>query len=248
MQRNGTPFDYAHGLRATAAVDAKAASALFDGSSPSLDELLAEADKPGRGRTAIALKTSAELRVSTTTRRYSSPDVVGVIEGADPTLKNEYVALMAHADQHRHQPHGFRRPHQQRRTRQCGGYRHTAGGGASVRVHVTAAAALHHARRQHRRGKGLLGAEYFAHNTPVPAERIVAAIDLDMPVLLYDFTDVVAYGASHSTLDAAFRAAGSAMNVAVSPDPMPEQSIFVRSDHYAMARSKKPRSCWQPAW
>ena len=43
--------------------------------------------------------------------------------------------------------------------------------------------------------KGLLGAEYFAHYPPVPIERMVAAMDMDMPLLLYDFTDVVAYGA-----------------------------------------------------
>ncbi len=52
--------------------------------------------------------------------------------------------------------------------------------------------------------KGLLGAESFAHSPTVPIERMVAAIDLDMPMLLYDFTDVVAYGATHSTLKAAF--------------------------------------------
>lgn len=240
VQRDGTPFDYGHGLRATAAVNAKGAAALFDGASPTLDEILAEADKPGARPKAITLKTSAELRVSTTTRRYASPDVVGVIEGADPTLKNEYVALMAHADHIGINPTGSG-------DRINNGALDNAAGIATL---LEVARAFAFTSQRPRRSimlvantaeeKGLLGAEYFAHNTPVPAERIVAAIDLDMPVLLYDFTDVVAYGASHSTLDAAFRAAGAAMNVAVSPDPMPEQSIFVRSDHYAMAKVGVP--------
>jgi Zn-dependent M28 family amino/carboxypeptidase len=88
--------------------------------------------------------------------------------------------------------------------------------------------------------KGLLGAEFFAHYPAVPIERITAAIDLDMPLLLYDFTDVIAFGASHSTLADAFRQAGAAMGVKLSPDPMPEQAIFVRSDHYAMVKAGVP--------
>lgn len=59
-------------------------------------------------------------------------------------------------------------------------------------------------------------------------------------MLLYDFTDVVAYGASHSTVDRAFEKAGAEMGVRLSPDPMPEQAIFVRSDHYAMVRAGGP--------
>ena len=88
--------------------------------------------------------------------------------------------------------------------------------------------------------KGLLGAEYFAHYPTVPIDRITAAIDLDMPILLYDFTDVVAFGASHSTLDRVFRQAGSTMGVSLSPDPMPEQAIFTRSDHYSMVKAGVP--------
>ncbi|MBN9320469.1 MAG: M28 family peptidase, partial [Caulobacterales bacterium] len=65
-------------------------------------------------------------------------------------------------------------------------------------------------------------------------------IDLDMPMLMYDFTDVVAYGGDHSTLGEAFRKAGATMGVTVSPDPMPEQTIFVRSDHYALVKAGIP--------
>jgi Zn-dependent M28 family amino/carboxypeptidase len=55
--------------------------------------------------------------------------------------------------------------------------------------------------------KGLLGAEYFAHYPSVPIDRVTAAIDLDMPMLLYDFTDVVAYGAGHSSLEKVLQSA-----------------------------------------
>jgi Zn-dependent M28 family amino/carboxypeptidase len=61
-----------------------------------------------------------------------------------------------------------------------------------------------------------------------------------MPLLLYDFTDVVAYGSTHSSLETAFQKAAAGMNVKLSPDPMPEQGIFVRSDHYAMVKVGVP--------
>ena len=88
--------------------------------------------------------------------------------------------------------------------------------------------------------KGLLGAESFAHAPTVPIERMIAAVDLDMPMLLYDFTDVVAYGSTHSTLKVAFEKTASAMGITLSPDPMPEQAVFVRSDHYTMVKQGVP--------
>jgi Zn-dependent M28 family amino/carboxypeptidase len=66
----------------------------------------------------------------------------------------------------------------------------------------------------------------------VPIGKIVGVVDLDMPLLLYDFTDVTAFGAEHSTIARTVADAGAKMGIAVSPDPMPEESIFVRSDHY----------------
>jgi Zn-dependent M28 family amino/carboxypeptidase len=80
--------------------------------------------------------------------------------------------------------------------------------------------------------KGLRGADYFAAHPTVPATSIVGLVDLDMPLLLYPFTDVIAFGAEHSTVAKTVAEAASAMGVAVSPDPMPEEAIFVRSDHY----------------
>ena len=47
---------------------------------------------------------------------------------------------------------------------------------------------------------GLLGADYFASHPTVPARQIAAAIDLDMPLLTYDFTDIIAFGGDHSTI------------------------------------------------
>jgi len=240
VKKDGMPFDPSHGLKATTFVEPKAAADLFDGMPQTLAQILDEADKSGGRPKGIALKSSAEITVATSVRRYTSPEVIGVIEGSDARLKEEHVVLMGHADHIGMNDAGS-------------GDRINNGAldnGAGVATLIEVARAFTTAAERPRRSilvvantaeeKGLLGAEYFAHYPTVPIERITAAIDLDMPMLLYDFTDVVAFGAGHSTLEGALRRAGAAMKVALSPDPTPEQAVFVRSDHYAMVKAGVP--------
>jgi len=239
VRKDGTPEDPGHGLEATAMIEPKAAAALFEGAPVSLTQILDEADKAGGRPKGMALKSTAEIVVSSRARRYSSPDVIGVIEGSDPQLKDEYVALMGHADHI-----GMKRNGPGDRINN--GALDNAAGTATL---LEVARALSTTTRPRRstlivantaEEKGLLGAEYFAHYPTVPIDHIAAAIDLDMPLLTYEFTDVVAYGAGHSTLQNVFEKAGAAMGVKLSPDPMPEQAVFVRSDHYAMVKMGVP--------
>jgi hypothetical protein len=240
VRKDGTPFDPMYGLKAIAVVDPNAASSLFEGAPETLAHILDQADKPGGRPKGFALPSTAEIAVSTKVRRFSSPDVIGVIEGSDSRLKDEYVALMGHADHIGIKSEGT-------------GDRINNGAldnGAGVATLIEVARAFAGAAERPRRSilvvantaeeKGLLGAEYFAHYPTVPIERVTAAIDLDMPMLLYDFTDVVAYGAGHSSMEGVFQHAGAAMGVKLSPDPMPEQAVFVRSDHYAMVKAGVP--------
>ena len=238
---DGTPFDPSHGLKAGAIIEPATSAALFEGSGRTLKQILDEADKPGGRPKGFALKTHADITAATRVRRFSSPEVIGIIEGSDPGLKSEYVALMGHADHI-----GIKRG--------AGtGDRINNGAldnGAGVATLLEVARALSAGSNRPRRSilvvantgeeKGLLGAEYFAHYPSVPIDRVTAAIDLDMPMLLYDFTDVVAYGAGHSSLEKVFQSAAGAMGVKLSPDPMPEQAVFTRSDHYAMVKVGVP--------
>ena len=74
----------------------------------------------------------------------------------------------------------------------------------------------------------------------MPIRQIVADVDLDMPLLLYPFTDVVAFGANRSTLGPLVAAALAPMGIALTPDPMPEEGIFTRSDHYMFVKQGVP--------
>src|SRR5690606_32448005 len=65
--------------------------------------------------------------------------------------------------------------------------------------------------------KGLLGAEWFATHPTVPAESMVANINIDMPVLMAPTSDVVPIGVEHSTLQAVLETAAKDIGVTLSP-------------------------------
>jgi Zn-dependent M28 family amino/carboxypeptidase len=96
--------------------------------------------------------------------------------------------------------------------------------------------------------KGLLGSDYFAHYPVKAAGRMVANVNLDMPVFLTASSDIVAFGSENSTLDAVVRRALTASGYTMSPDPMPEQNIFVRSDQYSLVKKGVPAVYLMPGF
>jgi Zn-dependent M28 family amino/carboxypeptidase len=88
--------------------------------------------------------------------------------------------------------------------------------------------------------KGLLGSDYFLENPSVDLDNLVADINLDMVLMLHPLKDVVAFGAEHSTLGQVVENAAAEIGVAVSPDPIPELAIFIRSDQYPFVRKGIP--------
>ena len=68
--------------------------------------------------------------------------------------------------------------------------------------------------------KGLRGSDYFATNPTVPASSIVACVNFDMPILTYDFSNVVAFGAEHSNLKEITATAAAELGLALVPDPV----------------------------
>ena len=63
---------------------------------------------------------------------------------------------------------------------------------------------------------------------------------MDMPILLAPTRDVVPIGIDHSTLKSALDTAANEIGVSLSPDPFPEEVVFVRSDQYAFIRAGIP--------
>jgi Zn-dependent M28 family amino/carboxypeptidase len=218
---------------------------VFAGAPRTLDAVLKEADKAGGKPKGFPLKTTARIQGESTASRITSPNVIAVLPGSDPALANEYVVLSAHLD---HIGLASTKPGEPAdKDRINNGALDNAAGIATM---LEVARAMAEAPDKPRRSiiflastgeeKGLIGADYYAQHPTVPAKAIVGNVDLDMPLLLYPFTDVIAFGADHSSLGPIVAAAVKPMGVKLSPDPMPQEGIFVRSDHYMFVRRGVP--------
>jgi len=89
--------------------------------------------------------------------------------------------------------------------------------------------------------KGLRGSDYFAHYPTVPIEKIVADVNIDgAPGMLYPNKDIVPLGVEHSSLSKNVQAAARKIGYTISPDPLPEEVIFIRSDQYSFVKQGVP--------
>ena len=224
------------GLRVGLSVSRATAEHLFDHGPASLAAI---ERGPGSPR-GFALDAAIQIEASDQWRDFSSPEVIGRLAGGDPAVAGEQVALMAHLDHLGIDP--APRPGADAI---FNGALDNAAGVATMLEAARETTAGPHPRRamlfiaNTGEEKGLLGANYLADHPPAGGP-IVGVVDLDMPLLLYPFTDVSAFGADHSTIAEAVASAGRTMGVAVSPDPLPEQSLFIRSDHYMFVKRGVP--------
>jgi hypothetical protein len=231
------------GLRVGLTVSTEWAARLFEGAHKSLDAVRKEAKANSKvGPRGFVLTPTLSITSESKWEDFASPEVVGLLRGSDPTLAAENVVLMGHLD------------HLGMRTDAKPGedaiYNGALDNAAGVATMLEAARQFAAQPVRPKRSvlfiantgeeRGLLGADYYANHPTVPAQSIVGVVDLDMPLLLYPFTDVTAFGADHSTIGATVAEAGRSMGIAVSPDPMPEEAIFTRSDHYMFVRRGVP--------
>ncbi|MCW3837500.1 M20/M25/M40 family metallo-hydrolase [Sphingomonas canadensis] len=222
-------------------VKGEAAAALFAGSPKTADQIYAELKQPGARPGGFALAATPSLTRTSISKSFTSPNVLGVLPGSDPALAKEYVVLSAHLD------HDGRNDGLPGDDKVYNGAMDNAAGIATM---LEVARAFAEGGKRPRRSilfvaltaeeDGLLGSDYLAHYPTVGAGRMVADVNLDMPVLLYDFTDVVAFGAEHSTLGPIVARATGSVGVKLAPDPMPEENLFVRSDHYSFVQKGVP--------
>jgi hypothetical protein len=170
----------------------------------------------------------------------SAPNSVGILRGTDPVLRDEYIVISAHMD-------------------------HVGVNGASVKDSIWNGAdddasgtsgvlALAEALAQAppRRSiifltvsgeeHGLWGSSWFTTHPPVPIDRIVANLNIDM--IGRNWKDsIVVIGLEHSDLGgtlATVNAAHPELGITAMRDPWPQENFFGRSDHYNFARRGIP--------
>lgn len=239
LDKDGNPHEAFPELLNDAYFSQDAAAKLFADAPMSLKDIYAQLEK-GNTPKGFVLKTRIDFSKQSQHETISSPNVAAILEGSDPRLKNEYVVFSAHSDHI-----GIAKTVMQDKINN--GAMDNASGTAVLLETARLFAGL--SERPKRsilfvavtgEEKGLLGADYFAHHPTVPVAAMVANVNLDMPILTYEFADVIAFGANHSSLQDSVSEAAKAAGLSLSPDPWPEQALFTRSDHYMFVKQGIP--------
>ena len=241
---DGQPEGALETLRGGALLRAAAAERLFAAAPVRFDAAIAAAEQPSfRG---FALGVTAALASRSEHTRVTSPNVVGLLEGSDPALRSTYVVYSAHLD---HVGVGAETSGDRIHN---GAYDNALGSAVVLEVARALAGLAARPRRSvlflfvTAEERGLLGSDYFAAHPTVPRKALVADVNVDMPLVLFPIADVVAFGAENSTLEGPARAAAAALGLGLAPDPMPEETIFVRSDQYSFVRRGVPAVYFAP--
>lgn len=234
VEPGGKPWAQTPGVGISAQASGAAAEALFAGAPATLNAVLDQAARTGAMPRGFALRAPVRLERHSVVETIRSPNVAGMIPGSDPALANQVVMITAHLDHLGIDPRA-------EGDKISNGAMDNAGGIATM-LEVARAFATSGTRPKRTvmfvaltaEEKGLLGSQFLARHPLAPkGGRVVGVVNLDMPVLTYDFSDVIAYGGEHSTLGPIASEALASAGVTVSPDPMPEERIFTRSDHYS---------------
>jgi hypothetical protein len=191
-------------------------------------------------RELAGLTIGIEMKDSITSS-LSAPNTVGILEGGDPRLKNEYLVYSAHMDHIGITPG------------QADSINNGADDDASGTVGIIELAeAFSRAGARPKRSiifltvsgeeKGLWGSKYFSEHPPVPMGQIVADINIDMIGRNWPDT-IVAIGKEHSDLGATLNRVNAAhreLGMTAIDDRWPEERFYFRSDHYNFARKGVP--------
>ncbi|WP_206483340.1 M28 family metallopeptidase [Thalassotalea sp. G2M2-11] len=246
LDKDGQPFGKHPEIKGGAYLNGEKAEPLFAGAEHSLADVFTQdsENKPVKGFNLNAVVTMAS---KSRHEEITSPNVIATLEGSDPQLKNEYVVFSAHLDHIGVSSHGEDHQEGEAEDNINNGALDNASG---VSILLETARLLASKPVAPKRSilfvvvtgeeKGLLGSGYFANNPTVPSMQMVANVNLDMPLILYPFADVIAFGSTHSSLGQIVETAAQKIDISLSPDPMPEQALFTRSDHYNFVKAGIP--------
>ena len=87
---------------------------------------------------------------------------------------------------------------------------------------------------------GLFGSAYYVQNPVYPIEKTLAVINIDGPLPFGKMKDFILFGLERSSLENTARQIAEDNDMQVTPDPMPEEGFYQRSDHYSFARAGVP--------
>ena len=219
-----------------------AADRLFTAGGLRLNELYIRASAGSIDPVSIPGLTATAGAPQEALDRATAPNVVAVLRGSDPVLRNEYVVLSAHMDHV-----GVGAP-VNGDSIYNGADDDASGTAALVEIAEAMASLPVRPRRSviflnvSGEEKGLLGSRWYSDHPTVPLQQIVANVNIDM-ISRNSPDTVVVIGKDYSTLGQVVNAVGARhpeLRLTASDDILPEERFFFRSDHFNFARKEIP--------
>ncbi len=191
-------------------------------------------------RVVPGLRLRVEL-VDSILASLTAPNTVGILEGSDPRLKREYLVFSAHMDHIGITPG---------KTDSINNGADDDGSGTVGVIELAEALSRPGARPKRSiifltvsgEEKGLWGSRYFSEHAPVPLDKVVADLNIDMIGRNWPDT-IVAIGKEHSDLGATLERVNAAhreLGMTAIDDQWPDERFYFRSDHYNFARKGVP--------
>ncbi|MEQ1833729.1 MAG: M28 family metallopeptidase [Candidatus Eisenbacteria bacterium] len=234
----GAPSNVQATLELAGSLSRMAEEKVFEGAPKSYVQVAADAESSLVQSFALPWSLKA-VRV-TQHQRTSSPNVVGVLRGSDPRLRNEAVVISAHLDHL-----GISEPVNGDSVNN-GAYDNASGTAMMLECARAFAALKVRPKRSliflsvTGEEKGLQGSDYFAQHDAPESLDVVGDMNLDMVLLLRPLTKSVAIGAEHSSWGPVMERAAALAGIELVPDPIPAEVVFVRSDQFSFIKQGIP--------
>jgi Zn-dependent M28 family amino/carboxypeptidase len=210
-----------------------------------LDELRESADNRDFEPVPLGVTTSIGMDVKIV--RTKSANVLGLIPGSDPELKDEVVIYTAH-----HDHLGIGKPNEDGDAIYNGAYDNASGVGVVMSI-AQGMKALPEAPRRSvlialvgAEEQGLLGSQYYAENPTFRSGKIAANINYDGGNIWGHTHDVTFIGLGKSTADQLVRMISTEQGRVVKPDQFPSRGYFYRSDQFSFAKTGVPAVYLKP--
>lgn len=212
---------------------------LFESAGLNLEDQLEAAED--RDFEPVSLKgLSLSLDLKAQYRDQEAKNVLGVIEGSNNRLKDEYVVFTAH-----HDHLGVTNPVEGDSINN-GALDNAAGVSAVLNM----ARAYKKMQPQLKRSMlflfvgaeevGLLGSQYWAENPTVHPGKVMANLNLDGMNVYGKTKDLVLIGYDRNSVSDVIETVAEERGRVVKPDPHPDRGYFYRSDHFSLAKKGIP--------
>lgn len=189
----------------------------------------------------VSLGITTSLAMDVDIQRVQSANVLGLIPGSDPELRDEVVVYTAH-----HDHLGIGTPNEDGDVIYNGAM-DNATGVAQVMAIAKAIKAMPEAPRRSvlvnlvgAEEQGLLGSEYYAANPTFPPGKIAANLNYDGGNIWGHTHDVTFVGLGKSTVDEIVTLIAGEQGRVVKPDQFADKGYFYRSDQFSFAKIGVP--------